>query len=69
MENTNGYHKFSKRHPLVSWDATKYIPSLIENILNQWKIQGLYIFVPCFIILFQFNVNSFRILSFTMPYL
>ena len=31
MENTNGYHKFSKRHPLVSWDATNYIPSLIEN--------------------------------------
>ena len=31
MENTNGYHKFWKRHPLVSWDATNYIPSLIEN--------------------------------------
>ena len=43
MENTNGYHKFWKRHPLVSWDATKYIPSLIENILNQLKIQGTYI--------------------------
>ena len=32
MESTNGYHKFTKRHPEVSWKCGTNFSSLIENI-------------------------------------